>query len=57
MGVKKLLNALETARQECGKDDGAITVQALASALALAPVDNLEYDSLYRVGGSDGCGN
>jgi len=39
MSVKSVLNALDTTRQECGKDDAAITVHAFLSALALTPKD------------------
>jgi vesicle-fusing ATPase len=38
--VKGLLNALETASQECGKDPAAITVRAFMSAVSMAPVND-----------------
>jgi hypothetical protein len=38
--VKHLLNVLETARQECGKDDAAISTRAFVSALALVPAND-----------------
>ncbi len=56
MSVKNLLNALETTRQDCGKDDAAITVRSFLSALALAPVDDFDTESLYRGRGGGGGG-
>ena len=56
MSVKSLLNALETSKQECGKDDAALTVRAFLSALALTPQD--DYDtSMYAGRGSGGGGD
>jgi vesicle-fusing ATPase len=38
MTIKGLLNALETASQECGKDLAAITFSAFMTALSMAPM-------------------